>query len=285
MSRPPFRALQALVALAEHGSVQRAAAALAVTPGAITQQLQGLSEALGVPLTERRDGRAVLTAAAADYAAALRPHLQAIHAETARRFPRVAPSTVRITADPLLASTWLSSRLRAFRRAEPGIDVHLIATARRLDLAVGEADLAIRLGIDRADGCIATPVGTVRIVAVHAPSLAADAAHLPLIGYDFAERLWDDWFRRAGHPAAVGRPPRHVVDDGLAAINLALAGEGAALTVFDAVADALDDGRLLSLPERVATEVPVLLLAPAASTLRPAATVLSTFLAAGSASG
>lgn len=281
MSRPPFRALQALVALAEHGSVQRAAAALAVTPGAITQQLQGLAEALGVPLTERRDGRAVLTAAAADYAAALRPHLKAIDAETARRFPRLVPRCVRITADPLLASSWLSLRLRAFRRAEPGIDVQLIATARRLDLAVGEADLALRLGIDRADGCVATTVGSVRIVAVHAPSLAADPMSLPLIGYDFAERLWDDWFQRAGHAAALGRAAHHLVDDGLAAINLALAGEGAALTVFDAVADALDDGRLLALPESLPIDVPVRLLEADLPALRPTAAALKAFLVAG----
>lgn len=283
MSRPPYRALQALVALAEHGSVQRAASALAVTPGAISQQLQGLTELFGVPLTERRDGRAVLSPAAAEFAAVIRPHLAAIEAETTRRFPRLAPRCVRITADPLLASTWLSPRLRAFRRAEPGLDVQLIATARRLDLTVGEADLAIRLGIDRADDCRTTEVGRVRIVAVHAPLLAADPLTLPLIGYDFAERLWDDWFQRAGHAAAQGRAVRHVVDDGLAAINLALAGEGAALTVFDAVADALDDGRLLALPEPAMTEVPVRLLEPDAMPLRPTASVLKAFLVAGTA--
>ena len=278
MSRPPYRALQTLVALAEHGTVQRAAAALAVTPGAIFQQLQGLTEYVGMPLTDRRDGRTVLTPAAADFAAAVRPHFAAIEAETARRFPRVAPRSVRITADPLLASTWLSSRLRAFRRAEPGLDVQLIATVRRLDLTVGEADLAIRLGIDRADSCMATTVGTVRIVAVHAPSLAADPASLPLIGYDFAEGLWDDWFGRTGYAAAVGRAARHVVDDGLAAINLAMAGEGAALTILDAVAEAIDDGRLLALPVQAVTEVPVRLLEPPSMPLRPAAAVLKTFL-------
>lgn len=283
MSRLPYRALQALVALAEYGSVQRAAAALAVTPGAISQQLQGLTEQLGRPFTERRGGRAVLTPAAAEFAAAIRPHFAAIEAEAARRFPHTAPRRVRITADPLLASTWLSPRLRAFRRAEPGIDVQLIATARRLDLTVGEADLAIRLGIDRVDGCLATAVGRVRIVAVHAPSLAADPATLPLIGYDFAAQLWDDWFRVAGHATAVGRAARHTVDDGLAAINLALAGEGAALTVFDAVAEALEDGRLLALSEQVTTEIPVLLLEPDPSALRPTAASLKAFLSAAGA--
>ena len=51
---PPLRALQAFEVVARTGSVMAAADEMAVSPGAVSQQLRKLEELLGLRLFERR---------------------------------------------------------------------------------------------------------------------------------------------------------------------------------------------------------------------------------------
>ena len=60
---PPLSALRAFEAAARHLSLTRAAAELHVTPGALSHQIRGLEELLGVKLFERRVRAIALTAA------------------------------------------------------------------------------------------------------------------------------------------------------------------------------------------------------------------------------
>jgi LysR family glycine cleavage system transcriptional activator len=55
--RPPVSllALRAFAEIGRHGSVKRAAAALGVTPGAVSQQVKRLEQRLAVTLLERRN--------------------------------------------------------------------------------------------------------------------------------------------------------------------------------------------------------------------------------------
>ena len=66
-SLPPLRALQAFECFGRTGSVNAAARALGVTPGAISQQLRLLEEHLGVVLLVKDGRRAALTPAARAY--------------------------------------------------------------------------------------------------------------------------------------------------------------------------------------------------------------------------
>src|SRR5262245_66421969 len=75
---PPLNALRAFEAAARHLSLTRAAAELHVTAGALSHQIRGLEELLGVQLFERR-GRAIALPAAGKL---LYPGLQAGLART-----------------------------------------------------------------------------------------------------------------------------------------------------------------------------------------------------------
>lgn len=58
---PPLNGLRAFEAAGRHLSFKRAAEELSVTPGAVSQQIKHLEEALGVPLFRRLHRRLVLT--------------------------------------------------------------------------------------------------------------------------------------------------------------------------------------------------------------------------------
>src|SRR5215475_11846237 len=60
---PPLNALRAFEAAARHLSLTRAAAELHVTAGALSHQIRGLEELLGVKLFDRRVRAIALTAA------------------------------------------------------------------------------------------------------------------------------------------------------------------------------------------------------------------------------
>src|SRR5262249_62041996 len=60
---PPLNALRAFEAAARHLSLTRAAAELHVTAGALSHQIRGLEELLGVKLFERRGGAGAPTPA------------------------------------------------------------------------------------------------------------------------------------------------------------------------------------------------------------------------------
>ena len=61
---PPLNALKAFESAARHRSVKRAAAELNVTPAAVSHQIKGLEEYLGVPLFLRHNRALELTEAA-----------------------------------------------------------------------------------------------------------------------------------------------------------------------------------------------------------------------------
>ena len=60
---PPLNALRAFEAAARHASITRAADELFVTHGAVSRQIKGLEEALGVALFKRANRQISLTPA------------------------------------------------------------------------------------------------------------------------------------------------------------------------------------------------------------------------------
>lgn len=140
--------LRFLLATARHGSTLRAAAALGVNQTTVARRIKALETALGVELFQRRqsgyvvteEGRAVLdlAAAAEDAANRLEERLKA------RR--RSLSGKVRITGTEYTARAILAPAVSALRATHPGIAAEIVVSDLRLDLAAGEADIAIRTG-------------------------------------------------------------------------------------------------------------------------------------------
>jgi len=267
MPMPPLNALRAFEAAARHLSLTRAASELHVTAGALSHQIRGLEELLGVKLFERRVRAIALTAAGK----LLYPGLQTGFArirEAVEGLDRSGRDRVLvISAPPGFTAKWLVPRLYRFTSANPEIDVRSSASTAYADFTTDGVDVAVRnlpLGA-RADASLATeklielsvvPVCSPRLIAAHgAPTGPAALLRLPLIHDDTLAHLpdyptWADWFAAAGLANAdVSRGLRFNSTDHA----LDAAGEGAGvLLAHDLPAyDDLRTGRLV-IPVRLA---------------------------------
>ena len=122
---PPLNALRAFEAAARHLSLTKAALELNVTPGALSHQIRGLEDHLGLKLFDRGVRSIALTAAGK----ALHPGLQAgfLHIRDAlASLNRLSDARVLVVSTPPgFTSKWLAPRLYRFSIAYPEIDVRV----------------------------------------------------------------------------------------------------------------------------------------------------------------
>ena len=142
------RQLRTLRAVADHGTVSAAAAALHLTPSAVSQQLTVLSRTTGCELLERRGRGVVLTSAAR----VLVSHADLVFAQLERATNEMralsgtAPITVRIGGFPTVVAGLVAPAVAALRKDHPEWDFEVCDTeseeslARLLD---GSMDVAV----------------------------------------------------------------------------------------------------------------------------------------------
>ncbi|HWT30099.1 MAG TPA: LysR family transcriptional regulator [Propylenella sp.] len=134
-------------AAAQAGSFTRAGETLNLSQSAVSRQVSALEQELGTPLFHRHARGLILTEegellmrAARDIALKLEDvRGQLVDA-------RGQPTGVlRVTTTVGLGSTWLTSRIHEFIDLYPGIHLELILDDSELDVAMRQADVAIRL--------------------------------------------------------------------------------------------------------------------------------------------
>ena len=135
------------LAVAEAGSVSGAARQLRLGQPTISRRLAEMEQAIGSRLFARGVGGATLTSAGERLLAPAKNMAEwAGEVARAAEADEAAPQgLVRITASPYLCfdfvapfAAWVSSR-------HPSIRIEVLSTTRYLDMARGEADLALRL--------------------------------------------------------------------------------------------------------------------------------------------
>jgi len=261
-SPPPLNALRAFEAAARHLSLTRAAVELNVTAGALSHQIRGLEDHLGLKLFDRGVRSIALTAAGK----ALQPGLQAgfLHIRDALgSLETLSEARVLVVSTPPgFTSKWLAPRLYRFSLAYPEIDVRVSSSLANANFTSDGVDAAIRnLAADAAHdealeveklidlslvpvcspafiekrGPFASPAMLKGVALIHDESLAGRAA-IP---------TWADWFAAAGvKDADVSRGLRFSSSDH--ALDATVEGAGV-LLAFDALAyDDLRTGRLMT---------------------------------------
>jgi LysR family glycine cleavage system transcriptional activator len=259
---PPLNALRAFETAARHLSLTRAAVELNVTPGALSHQIRGLEDNLGVRLFDRGVRSIALTAAGK----ALHPGLQAgfLHIRDALASLKTSGDTrvLVISTPPGFTSKWLAPRLYRFSIAHPEIDVRVSSSMNNANFTTDGVDAAIRnLPVDAAhDQALEVeklldqtllPVCSPAFVEKHGPFTSPDMLRgVPLIHDDsFSSRAmmpnWADWFAAAGvRDADVSRGLRFNSADH--ALDATAQGAGV-LLAHDALAyDDLRTGRLVA---------------------------------------
>lgn len=237
-TRPDWDHIRAFLAVVEAGGVTRAAATTGLSQPTLSRHVAALEAELGVTLFERGPrglvptGRAVTLAAEA---ARMR--------DAADRFGRLATGyeeavagTVRLTASRVVATHVLPPMLAAFRRAEPAVEVELVASDAAENLLAREADIALRM-FRPTQGDVVTRLVAELEFGIYAtrdyldrrgrPVSFAEVVDHDLIGYDRDDQLLEG-YRAAGVPvtrASFGLR----TDDHVAALAAIRAGLGIGL--------------------------------------------------------
>jgi DNA-binding transcriptional LysR family regulator len=134
------------LAVARTGSALTAARELKQSQPTVARRIAALEAATGLRLFERRQAGYQLT----DEGQALVPLAEQMDlaargfTEGAGATARRLEGTVRLTCNEMLADQHLAPMLAEFRKAYPDIRVDVLVTSAKLDLARGEADVALR---------------------------------------------------------------------------------------------------------------------------------------------
>lgn len=261
MLRPPLPlpALRAFAEAGRLGSMKRAAEALGVTPGAVSQQVKALERRLGVALFERRNREVRLTPAGRRLLGPLTEAFgrieEAVAAAEGTRGRRRQARRVVVSTCASFAAGWLVPRLGRFAALHPGIEVRVETTAALVEVGrgPGSADVALRHGLGDYAGLEAVRFLAPRLVPVGSPALlaggpplraATDVLRYPLL-QDGDGADWTLWLRAQGIEDPEGRAavgPRFADDHLL--VRAAVAGQGLALVADVHAADEIAAGRL-----------------------------------------
>lgn len=142
--------LRFFLAVARKGSIRAAAAALDVNHSTVSRRMEAFEKKLGVRVFERLPSGYFLTQAGEDllpFAERIAQEATAAERLVAGRDSRLS-GLLRVTLPASLAQRLLMSDIVAFAEAHPEIDLELTVTSSMADLAMREADVAIRLSND-----------------------------------------------------------------------------------------------------------------------------------------
>ncbi len=248
--------LAALAAIHRRGSFDLAAAALHVTPSAISQRLKALEEAIGTLLIQRSQP---CTATPAGLRL-IRHHDEvtllerALTADLPQLSPRPASLRIAVNADSL--ATWVITALAATE----GFLFDLVIDDQDVSqdwLKRGEVAAAITSHPGPLQGCDTMPLGALRYRATASPAymarwlpqgaLPADLALAPALTFSDKDRLQDIWISRHARMAKRASFPSHRLASSQGFVDACLAGLGWGLNPEALVAPHLASGALVEL--------------------------------------
>jgi DNA-binding transcriptional LysR family regulator len=139
--------LRVFHAVAEAGSFTHAGDTLSLSQSAVSRQISALEEALQVPLFHRHARGLILT----EQGESLNRTVREVFAKLAITEALLTESKekpagrIKVTTTVGFGSAWLAPRLNGFLEAYPDVSVSLLLDDAELDLAMREADVAIRM--------------------------------------------------------------------------------------------------------------------------------------------
>lgn len=138
--------LRFVLAVARAGSALRAARILNVNQTTVTRRLAQIQQRIGAELFEvSQDGQVPTPLGRLVAVGAERVEREIAALQSAMDAQqRVLSGVVRFTSSEVYANWVVAPFLRRFREQHPGLTIELITDDRRLDIARGEADVALR---------------------------------------------------------------------------------------------------------------------------------------------
>ena len=134
---PPISALRAFEATVRTGGISSAARELGVTHGAVSKQIQSLSEWYGQELFYRSGTRIVPTKRSIDFAAEVGSVFNRLVDASDRYLVQNTSNALYVSAPATFAMRWLIPRLQSFHAKNPDIEVN-VTTTSAIDLGKGQ---------------------------------------------------------------------------------------------------------------------------------------------------
>lgn len=255
---PPLNGLRAFEAAARHLSFSRAAEELFVTPAAISHQIKGLEDFLGVKLFRRLPRTVLLTEEAQTVLPLVSDGFDKLAQAASLLKERESSGVLTVTSAPTFAAKWLLAHLDDFSAKHPDIVVRLDARLDTADFERDGVDVGVRLGAGRYPGMRTDPLFDENVVPVCHPKFRQgphplrtpeDLKHHTLLHVDWGNISgplpdWNMWLKSAGiEDVDSTKGPVFTVED--MAIAAAVRGTGVALASTYAVKEELSDGRLV----------------------------------------
>ena len=247
--RLPLGALRVFEAVASNLSFAEAAAALNVTPAAVSQQIKMLEGYIQVPLFRRSGRRVEITEEGLELLPAVRSGLDKLESalQHIKQHRRAGPLQVTLLSSFL--QIWLVPRIRSFRRKFPDIELRFHTSREVVDFTRSPHHLAIRFGRGVYPNLHSEKLLDDWLVPAASPDLIKQYGMLerggalnkyPLLEGD--DEPWTQWARADSDATWQSRAPS--IDDSGGLIAAAEEGLGYVLARWTLVSRALRKGTL-----------------------------------------
>ncbi len=233
--------LRVFHAVAEAGSFTHAGETLALSQSAVSRQIQALEEALSVPLFHRHARGLILTEAGETLNRTVREVFAKLAmTEALLTEGRERPAgRLKITTTTGFGAAWLAPRLGRFLDLYPEINVTVVLDDADLDLAMREADVAIRMHAPRQPDLIQRHLANFAYKVLGSPAYLRDHgipqraedldAHRLIVWGDYRPPVDDiNWLAETGRKPGQGRRASVEVNSLTAILKAVQAGLGLA---------------------------------------------------------
>jgi DNA-binding transcriptional LysR family regulator len=267
--RDDLSGLRALLCVAEKRSFRAAAAALGVTPSAVSQIVRALEERVGVRLLQRTTRDVGLTEAGEHFIAQLKPAFHAVDVafESLTAMTGRPSGLLRLTMLRTGYADVIKPKLARFLSAYPDIRLDICLDESLSNIVAEGFDAGIRLGHSLDREMIAVRVSPdQRLVVVGSPSYFArhgkptHPSHLQdheCIGLRMSTGVVARWrFVDNGKDLELAVNGRVVTNDGSVLVDAAVEGVGVAFVFEDMVRSLVAEKRLLRVLDKYCPHIP-----------------------------
>lgn len=276
-----FREMQVFIAVAETGGLAKAAAKLRGSPPAVTRTIAALERRLGVELLKRTTHSVRVTDEGQLFlkrARHLLSELEFVEQEVAGE-SGMPVGRLKISTPVLMGRSILPPIVSGFLSEQSRLTASVLLLDRVVNIVEEGIDVALRVGLLPDSTLIARKVGYGRRVLVASPAYLAEhgspktasdlkkhaiiafTGHMPNLEWTYVSK---------GRVSRIALQPRIEINDGLAAVEAAEAGEGITIAMSYMVAKQIHEGSLVPvLLSQCPPRVPVHLVYPESRIVAP----------------
>lgn len=234
--RTSLRGLRTFCVAARHESFRLAADELFITASAVSHQVKGLEQELGLQLFVRRSRDLKLTDTGRAFFDEVNPLIEQLDAIAGSYRTGGRVRSIRISVQPFFASEYFVPRLSEFTAQNPQIDIQVGTSDESSEKHPADADVSIRLFKSPPETLVSHLLFPLQMVPAGSPDFKKSLAiksktivgDFPLIIHETHPKAWKRWAKSAGYELPRDSKVTRL-DSMIAVVRAAERGIGAAL--------------------------------------------------------